>query len=242
MNTPIARRTGRLVAPSIAIVASLTLQSPARAYSDEAVNDANTVLRQTQQRYLVGEVYPSDFALAGFNLLDMKYHAGQLSEAGFCRAAEKQLSPFAKIYAEHKDGVGEKPKWLDAIAGMTASPDKCQQAIAATETAVFGSGDPDYSDAAERAARDAVAATSQRFVAGEVTQTDVAQAQYDLIALQYAGKQISRVAYCQTGVPDLLAIATGVENEARVAQRDTEDVIVAKQRLYRTKAACAGVK
>ncbi len=238
MNTPMARRWAPLVASSVAVIASLALQTPARAYSDEAVNDADTLLKQTRARFVVGEVYASDLALAHYNLLDMKQKAGQLSQAGFCRAAKADLSIVAQAYEEPKDQPGAKRTWLDAIAGMTASRDKCQQAIAATETLAFGSGEPVYSDAAEKAARDAVAATSQRFSAGEVTQTDVAQAQYDLIALKYAGKRISRATYCQTGVPDLLAIAAGIESEAAVGQRDIQDVITAKRRLYSAKATC----
>jgi hypothetical protein len=238
MNTPMARRWAPLVASSVAVIASLALQTPARAYSDEAVQDADTLLRQTRARFVVGEVYASDLALAHYNLLDMKHQAGQLSQAGFCRAAKADLSIVAQAYEEPKDQPGAKRTWLDAIAGMTASRDKCQQSIAATETLAFGSGEPVYSDAAEKAARDAVAATSQRFSVGEVTQTDVAQAQYDLIALEYAGKRISRAAYCQTGVPNLLAITAGIESEAAVGQRTTEDVIIAKRQLYRVKAAC----
>jgi hypothetical protein len=226
------------IAIAATFVATLALQTPAQAYSDEAVKDADVMFKQTTARFMAGEVERADLALAHYNLLDVKHGAGQLSHAGFCRAAKADLTIAAKAFEEPKDQVGEKQTLLDAIAGMDASRDKCQQASAAADALLLGIREPVYSDAAEKAARGAVTATARRYQAGTVSEADLTQAQYDLLNLKYAGKRISRATYCKIGVPDVVAIATGIKREAQMGQRSLAEVIAAERRLYRTKAVC----
>jgi tetratricopeptide (TPR) repeat protein len=220
-------------------VATLALPSAAQAYSDEAVKDAAGLLEGTTTRFNVGEVLRPDVALAGYNLLDMKYKADKLSAAAFCRAAKADLSIVAKTFEATKEQADEKKKWLAAIAGMTASRAQCKRASELADSLLFDAKPLIYSDAAEKAARDMVDATTQRSIFGEVVTGDVVQTQYDLLALRYAGKKISRAAYCQTGIVNLLELATGVEGEASLGQRTLADVIAARRRFYSAKAACA---
>jgi tetratricopeptide (TPR) repeat protein len=227
-----------IISSAIIGVAALALPSAVQAYSDEAVKDAAGLLERTTTRFKFGEVLRPDVALAGYNLLDMKYKAEKLSAAAFCRAAKADLSIVAKTFEGTKEQAGEKKKWLAAIAGMTASRAECKRASELADSLLFDAKPPIYSDAAEKAARDMVDATTQRSVFGEVVTGDVMQAKYDLLAVRYAGKKISRATYCQIGVVNLLELATSVEGEANLGQRTLADVIAARRRFYSAKAAC----
>ena len=221
-------------------VAALAPATAARAYSEEAIRDAGALLKQTDARFKSGEVLPPDVALARYNLLDMRYKAGRLPRGEFCRAAKAELSAVANAFEDAAAAAGAKQKWLDAIAGMNRSRAMCREAGAAADTLLFGVKPLVYSQALEKTAREFAEEASERFGSGEVAEIDVAQARYDLLALKFAGERIPRAAYCQTGVPGLLAIAAGAAEEARVGQRTTQDVIAAKRRFYGAKAACAG--
>ncbi|MGA2055223.1 MAG: tetratricopeptide repeat protein [Bradyrhizobium sp.] len=218
---------------------ALALPSDAQAYSDEAVKDAAGLLESTTTRFNVGEVLRPDVSLADYNLLDMKYKARQLSAADFCRAAKADLSMVAKTFEGTKEQAGEKKKWLATIAGMSASRAECKRASELADSLLFDAKLTIYSNAAEKAARDMLGATTQHSIFGEVVTGDVVQAQYDLLAVRYAGKKISRATYCQTGVVNLLELVNGIDGEASLGQRTLADVIAARRRFYGAKAVCA---
>jgi len=228
-----------IISSAMMAAVALALPSDAQAYSDEAVKDAAGLLESTTTRFNVGEVLRPDVSLADYNLLDMKYKARQLSAADFCRAAKADLSMVAKTFEGTKEQAGEKKKWLATIAGMSASRAECKRASELADSLLFDAKLTIYSNAAEKAARDMLGATTQHSIFGEVVTGDVVQAQYDLLAVRYAGKKISRATYCQTGVVNLLELVNGIDGEASLGQRTLADVIAARRRFYGAKAVCA---
>jgi hypothetical protein len=95
-----------------------------------------------------------------------------------------------------------------------------------------------YSDEAVKDAEALVKHITQRNEAGEVTRTDVAQAQYHLLEMKYRARVISRRTYCRSGLPVLETIQKRLEDEANVGQRTTQNRIDGKRELYKFKALC----
>ena len=73
----------------------LVSASGAHAYSDEAIRDATETLRGITARFKAGEVSGPDVALARYNLLEMRFKAGKLDAATFCKSAKPELQSIA---------------------------------------------------------------------------------------------------------------------------------------------------
>ncbi len=67
------------------LVASLILSQFAFAYSDDAVDAAEKLYRLTKDRFSVGEVTRVDVAQAHAFVYEMKYEAGKISKADYCK-------------------------------------------------------------------------------------------------------------------------------------------------------------
>jgi hypothetical protein len=223
---------------AILFVATLVFDDAANAYSDDAVKDANDLLKMTLDRYHVGEVTSADVALARYYVIEMQYKAGQISRGAFCSSAKLNLDAVAKEFEESEGQAGQKKAWEDEIAGMAASQSKCDQAAASAARLMFGVKTLDHSDAALKEAQEFADATAERYRDGEVTKSDVERAQYDLLEIKYAANQIPRSTYCTQAPPALQGIANSVEEEARVGQRALEEVIGAKRKMYEVTALC----
>src|ERR1700690_2992116 len=95
-----------------------------------------------------------------------------------------------------------------------------------------------YSDEAVKDAEDLAKRIHDRFVAGEVTRTDVAQAEYHLLEMKYRAGLISKRTYCREALPVLENRGKGIEDEARVGQRTTRDVTDHKHEFYKLRQFC----
>jgi hypothetical protein len=220
------------------LVSTLTFISSAQAFSVEAVKSADEILKETVARYNAGEVLAEDVALARYYLLDMKYHAGQTTRSAFCRSAKADLQTIADAFEEQDGQAGEKVKWQNAIAKITSTAAGCEGAITITEALLYGVRERPYTADDVRAAEDLAKAVKERAAMGQVTQRDVAQANYGLLEARYGAKLITRKAYCDAGVPSLQAISNAIFEESRVGQSSLQDVISTKRALYRLKAMC----
>ena len=105
----------------IGAMALLLTAAAARAYSDDAVKDAQKLLDSTGERFKFGEVTDTDVALARYNLLDMRWRAGQLDAAAFCAAAKPELAAVAAAFDPPDGHAADKQAWLAAIAQMGAT-------------------------------------------------------------------------------------------------------------------------
>jgi tetratricopeptide (TPR) repeat protein len=222
------------------IVIAVVSAGSAHAYSNDAIRDAKEILRSTMARFAAGEVLRPNVALARYNLLEMQSKAGKLSAASFCKSAKPELKLVADAFEPPEGKADDKKKWQAAIAAMDRNQASCRDASAMADQLLFGASPADYSDAALNEARAFAVATVQRGDMGEVTPVDVAGAQYAVIEIEHGAKKIPQAAFCQTGVPMLSAIDVGVEEEARIGQRELKEVIAAKQRLDAATAQCGG--
>jgi hypothetical protein len=95
-----------------------------------------------------------------------------------------------------------------------------------------------YSDEAVGDAEDFVKQVTDRFQRGELTRTDVAQAQHHLLEMKYRAGLISKRSYCRQAMPILETRGKGIEDEARVGQRTTRDLTDHKREFYKFKLLC----
>jgi hypothetical protein len=95
-----------------------------------------------------------------------------------------------------------------------------------------------YSEEAVKDAEDLVKRIHDRFVAAEVTRTDVAQAEYHLLEMKYRAGLISKRTYCREALPILENRGKGIEDEARVGQKTTRDLTDHKREFYKLKQFC----
>jgi hypothetical protein len=95
-----------------------------------------------------------------------------------------------------------------------------------------------YSDEAVSDAEDFVKQVTDRFQRGELTRTDVAQAQHHLLEMKYRAGLISKRSYCRQAMPILETRGKGIEDEARVGQRTTRDLTDHKREFYKFKLLC----
>jgi hypothetical protein len=219
-------------------VATLLFGAAAHAYSDEAVKDAEKLVKTTSVRFSVGEVTDADMALARYHLETMKYHAQQVAWKPYCSTAKAQFTVMAKSADDEAMRTGLKP-FADKIAVMSDTQSACALAIAALDVFLFGAeSDHPSADDVKQAAQ-AVDDAAKRLREGEVSKVDLARAKADLLAMTFAAREMSRSAYCKSDAPALLrAVATGTDEEAAMGQRGLQDVIGAKRRLFAVKTLC----
>lgn len=95
-----------------------------------------------------------------------------------------------------------------------------------------------YSDDAVQAAEQLYQLTQDRFGVGEVTRTDVAQAEAFLFEMKYQAGKISKSEYCRFLVPSRRTALQGVKEEERTGLRTIEDVIHAEIEYHKVVAFC----
>jgi hypothetical protein len=95
-----------------------------------------------------------------------------------------------------------------------------------------------YSEEAVNDAEDLLRQAKARFSIGEVTRTDVAQAEYHLLEMKYEAGWMPKTDYCQQALPILEVQGNGLVEEASVGQRTTQDVIDYKRKFYKFKVLC----
>ncbi len=79
---------------------------------------------------------------------------------------------------------------------------------------------------------------NDRFNVGEVTRTDVANVELDLLQVRYECRDILAKDYCSAAIGFANQIVAGVQEEARAGQRTTLEVIVAKKALIKLNGLC----
>lgn len=229
---------GAAVAAIALIAAQLLFATTAKSAADEAIQDAEAMLDKTLHRAEFGEVTPGDVALARYNLLEMRWKAGQLSLDAFCRAAEPELKAVATDVDD--DPAGQKKQWLDAVTGMSESTAKCRAAVAATAGLLFDAKDVRYSDDAVRQAEAALASVQTRAAQGEAMPLDVSRARLALLQAQYGASQVSRAAFCHDAVAQAQELVKAVVDAEAVGQTWLGDEIAARRKVYDVEARCAG--
>ncbi len=95
-----------------------------------------------------------------------------------------------------------------------------------------------YSDEAVKDAEEFLKYVKDRHAVGEVTRTDVAQAEYHLLEMQYRAGLISARTYCGQALPVLETRGKGIADEMKVGQRTTQDMVDHKREFYKFKEAC----
>jgi hypothetical protein len=227
-----------LLCPSIIALAVVPLWGPARAYSDEAVADAERLVEVTVERAKAGEASAQDLAVVRYNLLEMKLGAGKISQRSFCLEAHGGLLAMAKAAGDEETKAGIE-ELGEKIAEMTTTPELCRQASAAVDAFLFSDrlAEPSNAEAddAQRAAREA----ERRYKAGEINRTDAARAAATSLEAQYAAGKLAREDYCRSGQAETLAnLARWVDDEAKVGQAGLLEQVDASRRLFRFKALC----
>jgi hypothetical protein len=223
---------------AVAGLALLMSAAAARAFSDDAVKDAQKLVDFTNNRFQAGTARQSDVAVARYNLLYMRLRAGQLSHAAFCRAAKPELQRAADRPEEPAGQAGEKPKWQREVAAMMSSPAACDRAVATANALLFGFEDRAYSPDEVKAAEDRANLMEQRVATGTASRRDAVRAHYDVLAAKYGAKLIPRKEYCDEGLPDLHAIVDMVERRLQSGDSNQEDVIVSRRDVFRLEALC----
>jgi hypothetical protein len=80
---------------------------------------------------------------------------------------------------------------------------------------------------------------NERYRKGEVTATDVAQAEVYVLDMKLEAGTIVRADYCAAVLPHLQAVVFGITREASVGQRTTAEMITAHREMHRTKSRCS---
>jgi hypothetical protein len=207
-------------------------------FPSQAVKDAQILLDVTNNRWQTGEATADELALARYNVLEMKYRAGQFGHDAFCQAAKRELQTVAGAFEEQDGQTGQKAKWQSQVARMTATPAACDNAVATTDALMFGTVDGAPSAADVKAAEDAAKEAERRMAMGLATHRDAVQAQYHALEVKYGAKLMTREAYCAQGLPYLHTVADAVAEENRVGQSPLQDVFGAKRALYVLMATC----
>jgi hypothetical protein len=207
-------------------------------FPSEAVKDAQALLDVTNNRWQVGEATRDELARARYNVLEMKYRAGQLGHNAFCQTAARELKIVADAFEERDGQAGQKAKWQSQVAKMTATPAACDSAVATTDALMFGEADGTYSAGDVKDAEDAAKAVEQRTVTGMAANRDAVAAQYHVLEVKYGAEQITPEAYCAQGLPLLHTVVDAITEEYRVGESSLSDVFSAKRALYMLMATC----
>jgi hypothetical protein len=214
------------------------LTGVAHAYSDEAIADADALLKSTTERAAAKEASAQDVAVVRYHLLEMREAAGKVSHEAFCREARLYLQAMAAAEGdeETKAGVAERG---DKIEAMTASPQLCRLASAALDSYLFGVDDVATSEDDVRQAEQAAVEARKRYKAGELDRLSATLAEARALEAPYTAGKITREAYCASSQAAVLAdLAAWVQNLAQVGQIGLLGQIAAKRRLYQFKALC----
>jgi outer membrane protein TolC len=95
----------RLTASALAVLISA---STAFAYSDEAVEEAEKLVGLARQRLNSGYGSRTDLAVAEYYLLEMKYRAGHISRATYCKSGVQALKVQRDLFQnQFQAGTGD---------------------------------------------------------------------------------------------------------------------------------------
>jgi hypothetical protein len=222
----------------ISLVAATAFAAAAQAHTDEAVADAEALLKATTERAQQREASAQDVSIARYHLLEMKAGAGRLSSEAFCAEARAELQKMA-VADGHEPIKAEIGLRADKIEGMTTSPGFCRQATDDVDAYLFGADPPAKTDDEVKEAERAAAAARKRYKAGDLDRTSATLAEIAALEAPYAAGKITRQAYCTSGQGALLADLAGwLQTQAQFGQAGLLGVIAAKRRLFQFKVIC----
>jgi hypothetical protein len=219
-------------------VAATCSFAPAQAYTDEAVADAEALLKTTAERTKARQASAQEVSIIRYHLLEMKAEAGMLSPEAFCRQAREELQTMAA--AEGDEPVkAEMALRGDKFDAMKKSPELCRQAIDDADAYLFGSDPPAKTDDEVNEAKKAAEEATKRYKAQDLDRTTAALTEIRGLEAPYTAGKITRESYCASGQASLLAdFAAWVQTQAQFGQAGLLGLIAAKRRLYQFKALC----
>jgi hypothetical protein len=230
--------TSRPIRFSLFVLAPCLLAGAAGAYSDDAIADAEALLKTTTERARSGEASAQDIAVVRYHLLEMKAAAGKLSPDAFCQQGRSELQAMAAAQGDEETKAGLAAR-RDKIDAMTTSPELCRQGRAAVDDYLFGAVVLATSDDDVKQAEKAAVEARRRYKAGELDRTSATIAEADALEAPYTAGKITRAAYCASGQAAVLAdLVSWVQNLAQVGQMGLLGQIAARRRLYPFKALC----
>jgi hypothetical protein len=176
----------------------------AAAYTDDAVADADVLLRATAERAQRHEASAQEVLIARYYLLETKAGAGKLSPEAFCEQAQAELQKMATADGDEpvKAEIGLRADKIDA---MKASAERCQQAVADIDAYLFGGDPPARTDEEVREAEKSAREARRRYKAQDLDRTTATLAEIRGLEAPYTAGRITREAYCRSGLEPLLA-------------------------------------
>jgi len=210
----------------------------AHAYCDEAVADAEALLKATSERAAAKEATAQDVAVVRYHLLEMKSAAGKPPQEAFCQEARRQLQEAAAADGddETKAGLAERREKINA---MTASPERCRQAAADIDAYLFGVVRTAASDDDVKQAEATAVDAQKRYKAGELDRLSATLAEARALEAPYTAGKMTREAYCASAQAAVLAdLAAWVQTLAQFGQIGLLGEIAARRQFYRFKALC----
>jgi hypothetical protein len=205
------------------------------AYTDEAVADAEALLKTTTERAQRHEASAQEVSIARYHLLEMEAGSGKLSSEAFCAQARAELQKMATAGGDEpvKAEIGRR------AGKMTTPPELCRQAIADVDAYLFGGDPPAKTDDDVKEAEKAAEEARRRYKAQDLDRTAATLAEIRGLEAPYTAGKITREAYCTSGQGALLAdFADWVQTQAQFGQAGLLGLIVAKRRLFQFKALC----
>ena len=232
------RPASRAIRATLCVILSCLFVTAAQAFSDEAVADAEALLKTTTQRAAAKEASAQDISAAHYYLLEMKLAASKLLPGAFCHQARAELQAMAAAEGdeETKAGLAER---ADKINAMTSSPELCQQATEMVDSFLFGLAPPAKSDDDVKAAEDSAAAARKRYKAGDLDRLSATLAEAEALEAPFKAGKITREAYCGSAQAAVLADLAGwTQQLAQYGQMGLLGQIAAKRRLWQFRALC----
>jgi len=220
------------------VVAATALAGGALAHTDEAIADAEALLKATIERAERREASAQDISIVRYHLLEMKVGAGKLSSEAFCAQARAELQKLATADGDEpvKAEIGLR---ADKVAAMNSSPELCRQAIDDVDSYLFGADPPAKTDDEVKEAERAAAEARRRHKTGDLDRTSATLAEIAALEAPYTAGRITRQSYCASDLGALLAdFARWTETLAQAGQTGLLAQISARRRLYQFKALC----
>ena len=210
-----------------AAAAACAFVGAAAAHMDDAVSDAEALLKATTERAQRHEASAQELLIARYYLLETKAGAGKLTPEAFCEQAQADPKKMATADGDEpvKAEIGQRADKIDA---MKASAERCQQAVADIDAYLFGGDPPARTDEDVKEAEKAAAEARRRYKAQDLDRTTATLAEIRGLEAPYTAGKITRETYCSSGLGPLLADFAGwAEARAQFGQEGLLGVIAA---------------
>ena len=235
----------------VAAATACAFAGAATAHTDEAVADAEALLKMTTERAQRREASSQDVSIARYHPLGClgvvtngsirdipaRNNGGRSSLSIDDHADSFKTSPISADGDEPvKAEIGLRADKIDA---MTTSPELCRQVVADVDAYLFDDNPPAKTDDEVREAEKAAEAAQERYKAQDLDRTTATLAEIRGLEAPYTAGKITREAYCASGQGPLLADFAGwMQTRAQFGQAGLLGLIAAKRKLFQFKALC----